>query len=1272
MEYDLNQLNDPSRFQRLVNAILTARFGENVRLTPLKGRDGGSDGETAPRNPHMEFTVAAPSAPTTDPLREAPRPGRYQFQAKYHVTGHDKLSALRARVLREFETSLTDDILNRPDRSDVDYFFMVTNVPSSDASLSRLDELRKRLLIGRPTLHADIWWGERITSALDWAHTLWPAFPEIFPGGVPPVISQASHDSAEGLAQTLRLAIAHQYKRDSVVNFRQLGLEHSLDRIFVDLDAELSAKQLYRLNHLKAAPNARGRVQPATFRGSRQRRLSGLRTLIDDELAIPRLLLEGGPGQGKSTLTQMAAQIYRENLLNTSFASFASRFSHIPSRSRIPFRIELRHFANWLTENATGTLEQYVASEIRHASGGAAFTVSNLHAVLRNSPAILFLDGLDEIGQDAQRDLALSTVMATIGRLETGLRVDLRVVLTTRPPGISGRRAKLDRFVGAHLTPMEPERVDEYVTRWLGVQVPAQEERDRIEESFQVHRRETHVTALSRNPMQLAVLLHFIYLKGAAFPDHRASLYQNYFQVVLDRDVEKSPALGKVRELMVGLHAFLGFRLHGATEISETDRTLQRREIIELSESWLRRWGKPEANAEEFFVLGAERFGLVVAISGEAANTRYGFAVQPIQEYFAAEYISNYLPKDDAHGVFGRLVHRPYWREVALFLAGLRRPNEKADLILVARQADTQVNKRWRENGRLLVLQLLQERVFSNPLRVSDAAIDYIADIVDLDTLRFQRFPTGCLDSVCALAREFRPDLLSSRLLDAARTAVDQQDHVLTSILYQALAKWLKPDDYVDFVSGHDTLDDATRTLVRFGCVYSQPELLAALAKSPAPWTGPARNLWADRLWESVQFYRFVADLPYSDAIHRRLLIRFCGDDSVPVRYGDGGITIRGSKTLAVWKLNQASEQIARDLDYYDMQGGRASENAGSVITQDEDARRGRVVSYGGISGELRACVQDLTVASGELACALADGELERARNRLGSYVGALSEHSQAAGLAGWVTCRCAVELFQARHVGRLSHGREETMRALRGSIARYYDSSETLSSEELHNAVQQAAYGPYSTPPRIRMKVGQDPVGVDEVICGLLHSGSDAERAEKYGWFADLPIPIRVLRLTVEKAGDRMESVLRYVGTKTVAGWDGGPRLRVAETQRVLRICAHTEDPDVLRGAATILANAAFGGIAKPERIAKILRAAPSSIVVRRLFDVYGEPFYPSKPKVEESMWNLAQDVARHVLDEPDTYAFSVVNGAAQFLAETESRTGMPLFEKCPEFAQH
>ena len=134
MQYDLNQIEDPKKFQRLLNTILTARFGEDARLTPLRGTDGGSDGETASNNPNMEFRGTANLPRSGNPLIIPPRPGRYLFQAKYHPTGEQRLSELRALVTREFRKELKTSVLDRPDREDVNYFFLVTNVPSSKQS----------------------------------------------------------------------------------------------------------------------------------------------------------------------------------------------------------------------------------------------------------------------------------------------------------------------------------------------------------------------------------------------------------------------------------------------------------------------------------------------------------------------------------------------------------------------------------------------------------------------------------------------------------------------------------------------------------------------------------------------------------------------------------------------------------------------------------------------------------------------------------------------------------------------------------------------------------------------------------------------------------------------------------------------------------------------------------------------------------------------------------------------------------------------------------
>jgi thiamine kinase-like enzyme len=160
---------------------------------------------------------------------------------------------------------------------------------------------------------------------------------------------------------------------------------------------------------------------------------------------------------------------------------------------------------------------------------------------------------------------------------------------------------------------MEKHRIKEYIDRWLSVQSLEDKEKVRIRESFERRQDEPHVEALARNPMQLSVLLQFIRLKGEAFPDRRAELYRDYFQIVIDRDVEKSPDLSEYRNIIQTLHGFIGYKIHTLTEVNQADRTLERKRLLKMAEKWLKASGYESEMAQRFFKLGEERFGLIVA-----------------------------------------------------------------------------------------------------------------------------------------------------------------------------------------------------------------------------------------------------------------------------------------------------------------------------------------------------------------------------------------------------------------------------------------------------------------------------------------------------------------------------------------------------------------------------------------------------------------------------------------------------------------------------------
>jgi len=144
MEYYFDEI-DPVKFQRLINTILVARFGEDARLTPLRGKDGGRDAETAPGNPYFDFQVVSKEEASKG-SHLSPRPGRYLFQVKHHRASDGQFSKARQAVISDFKKELNGNVLNRIGEERVNYFFLITNVPSSRDALEKIDRVRGELL----------------------------------------------------------------------------------------------------------------------------------------------------------------------------------------------------------------------------------------------------------------------------------------------------------------------------------------------------------------------------------------------------------------------------------------------------------------------------------------------------------------------------------------------------------------------------------------------------------------------------------------------------------------------------------------------------------------------------------------------------------------------------------------------------------------------------------------------------------------------------------------------------------------------------------------------------------------------------------------------------------------------------------------------------------------------------------------------------------------------------------------------------------------------
>ena len=186
-QYYFDEL-DPVSFQRLVNAVLTARYGDLLRVTPIRGSDGGRDAEILAEHP-MIGSLLTIDATKIDEKSEQKGSGMYLFQVKHHRLGDRRIADVRQAVVTDFENEIKRNVLSRSGDRRVDYFFLITNVPCSAEALKKLDALRAKLLRGQ-NIYADVWWQETLVAYLDLLPNVWLQFPNLFAGGIVPFVAK--------------------------------------------------------------------------------------------------------------------------------------------------------------------------------------------------------------------------------------------------------------------------------------------------------------------------------------------------------------------------------------------------------------------------------------------------------------------------------------------------------------------------------------------------------------------------------------------------------------------------------------------------------------------------------------------------------------------------------------------------------------------------------------------------------------------------------------------------------------------------------------------------------------------------------------------------------------------------------------------------------------------------------------------------------------------------------------------------------------------------
>jgi formylglycine-generating enzyme required for sulfatase activity len=267
--------------------------------------------------------------------------------------------------------------------------------------------------------------------------------------------------------------------------------------------------------------------------------------------ATPHVLITGQPGSGKTTSLRKL-----QHLCLTAPESIPGL-----DAGAVPVFVRLRHFTR---ADGEGTMAGFVTRALERQSELALDP--DLAESICSGPALLLLDGLDEIADPALR-------ARFCGCLDSWLPAgpgQLRVVLSSRPAGLSSAVDPGRRFLSMEVRPLSDPEIVDLVRRWFAEatrKLPdagkySHRRRDRLLATLRTSAYSTQAwKVLTGNPL-LLTLLCLLTLRGHRMPDSRAEFYGRCLEVLLERHgegledapVDPGQALPILRRLAFAMH----------------------------------------------------------------------------------------------------------------------------------------------------------------------------------------------------------------------------------------------------------------------------------------------------------------------------------------------------------------------------------------------------------------------------------------------------------------------------------------------------------------------------------------------------------------------------------------------------------------------------------------------------------------------------------------------------------------------------------------------
>ncbi|WP_158693361.1 NACHT domain-containing protein [Neorhizobium alkalisoli] len=730
--FELTRL-DSNTFEHMVNMLATEVLGKgHTGFGP--GADGGRDG-------YFEGRCSYPSA-------EEAWSGVWYIQSKFHAPGvsGNPQKWLLNRIQEELD-AFSDPASNRewPDN-----WILATNVdPSAAAKHGTFDKAKELIRAVRPQLvdKFHIWGGEKILTLLSLHKSVLHHYSQFLTSGhlISELYRQLSGSSA-GVQEILRHWIVSDFVQQQYTKLEQAGStadnRPGIQELFSDLPFHSIGRQ--RQAHVAIAL-AKTLAERHVVRADIPDGEAWRRWQHEPERSR-MWFIKGGPGQGKSTVTQYIAQIQRaayilesegfvvtpaQRVLAENVKKFATAGNLWPIAPRVPVYVELKNYAQWIGETSGSKrmlpylcflLENELGQPVRAGTLKTAFSAGRW---------LFIFDGLDEVPGDI-KDLVANEVIHFVDDVLIGCGCDAAAIATSRPQGYSGQFDNLDAAT-VTLAKLQPGEALSCAEPLLKIGRSTSESRDYISILEDALHSES-IKEIMTTPLQSHIMA-VVVRDGGRPPERKWQLFDTFYKVIKKREANRNlpnrklAALLRAGDVLIKtLHNRLGFELHSRAETKsgavtslkrDEFRSIVRQVVSSLQEADI------EETVEVLMEAATERLVLVnTPESGEAVR----FDIRPLQEFFAAEHIYDSANSDGFSERMRTISGDSHWSEVVHFiLSALVENNRKTELsvavslLIELDEGDAVADRlfyRKLAKGGIIAARLLREGVLEHDKRI--------------------------------------------------------------------------------------------------------------------------------------------------------------------------------------------------------------------------------------------------------------------------------------------------------------------------------------------------------------------------------------------------------------------------------------------------------------------------------------------------------------------------------------------------------------------------